>query len=394
MKKRVGIILHNDLSIDGRVLNELSILSSEYDIRVLCTGTKPAKSKAVKNYHIEYLSGISIPYKFRFVSNTTNSLFERYWIKKITTFIDKHELDLIHAHDLYMLTPSLKASESKNIPVIIDLHENYPEAFRTYSWTRKFPFNLFVRYEFWDELERKFLEKTAGIVVLSSNFREDLLKRYKTLSREKFAIYPNVPDLGFFKNQTLASQKSDDVFRLFYLGVVGHSRGLHIASEAVKLLREKDYAVELHIAGKVHKNDRAYFDKEVLNEFVVHIPWIDLEHLGDHLSKMDIGISPIFKNPQHESGIANKVYQYMLFAKPILVSDCAPQADLAKKEQCGLVHKDQEPTDFAEKVEWLIQNPEECKEMGTRGRAAILNEYNTSIKGQELVRLYKSVLND
>jgi len=391
MKKRVGVILHNDLSIDGRVLNELSILSSEYDIRVLCTGAKPAKPKAVTNYKIEYLSDGGIPYKFRFISNTTNSLFETFWIKQIAGFIEKHDLDLIHAHDLYMLAPSLKASEAKNIPVIIDLHENYPEAFRTYSWTRKFPLNLFVRYEFWDELERKYLGKAAGLVVLSSNFQKDLQEKYN-LNEKKFAIYPNVPDLDFYKDQKMTSQKSDDVFRLFYLGVVGYSRGLHIASEAVKILRQKGYNVELHIAGKVHKNDKAYFEKEVLNEFVVHIPWIDLEHLGDHLSKMDIGISPIFKNPQHESGIANKVYQYMLFSKPILVSDCAPQEDLAKKEQCGLVHKDQEPSDFAEKVEWFINHPEKSKEMGKRGREAILDEYNTTTKGRELVKLYESIL--
>jgi glycosyltransferase involved in cell wall biosynthesis len=392
MKKRVGIILYNDLSVDARVLNELKILGTKYDLRILCTGEKPAKPQAVENYEVDYVQVDTVYQRFMMVSSTTNDLFLNFWSKKIKDFRHKHSLDLLHVHDLYLLPPALEAVKAKKIPVVVDLHENYPAAFRTYSWTKKLPHKLFVNHNYWDRVERDMLKETDGIVVLSSVFRKKLLTKDKWLEKDRFAVYPNVPDLDFYKGQKVSNENEDSIFRLFYLGVIGYSRGLHIASEAVKILRSKNFKVELHVAGKVHKNDQTYFEKDVLNEHVIHIPWIHLEHLGEHLSKMDVGISPIFKNPQHESGIANKVYQYMLFSKPILVSDCEPQEKLTKNEHCGLVHKDQDPEDFASKVEWLIKNPKEREEMGRLGRRAILNKYNTKVMGERLISLYERIL--
>jgi glycosyltransferase involved in cell wall biosynthesis len=291
-----------------------------------------------------------------------------------------------------MLLPSLKAANDQNIPLIVDLHENYPAAFRTYTWTKKLPYKGFVKYDYWDEVEKELLPQADGIIVLSSTFQHDLLRRNNRLDPKRLAIYPNVPDLEFYKGQRRSQENSDSIFRLFYLGVIGYTRGLHIASRAVSLLRKKKYRVELHIAGKVHKNDRAYFESEVMNDHVVHIPWIHLEQLGEYLSEMDAGISPIFKNPQHESGIANKVYQYMLFSKPILVSNCRPQQELVEEEHCGLVHEDQNVEDFAEKVEWLIKNPTAREEMGRLGRKAVLSTYNTKVMGERIIQLYESLL--
>ncbi|MCH2216154.1 MAG: glycosyltransferase family 4 protein [Flavobacteriales bacterium] len=391
MRKRVGIVLYNDITIDSRVLNEIHILSTRYDLKILSAGTNPTNPKVAQHLDIEYVPIQSMYSRFKFISITSNSLFEDFWSKRIETFIIDHGLDAIHAHDLYMLLPSLNAAEKKGVPVIIDLHENYPAAFKSYTWTSRFPNRFFVNYDYWTQIEKSCLKRADGVVLLSENFENDLKQRYSTLTTSNFAVYPNVPDLDFFDYNTEILSKTDDVFRIFYFGMIGYSRGLHVASEGVRKLIDKGYKIELHIAGRVHKTDQKYFHQSVLKNFVNYLPWLDMKDLGRYLSKMDVGISPIFKNPQHESGIANKVFQYMLFSKPILVSNCIPQEELVNEENCGLVHEDQNPNEFAEKIEWLIKNPERRLKMGIRGREAVLKKYNTTVMGKRILTLYNQI---
>jgi glycosyltransferase involved in cell wall biosynthesis len=375
-----------------RVMNEISVLKDHYEIYILCTGKASKPKTGFEDVHVEYVNVEEPLEKFRFISSSTNSLFKTHWANLIQTFVEKHKVDIIHAHDLYMLPACNEVKRNTGLPLIIDLHENYPEAFRTYSWTKKFPHKLFVNYHFWDKIQKELLTDADGIIVLSAPFEAFLKKEFSRDRAPEFALYPNVPDVDFYKGQKTEKTKESKVFKLFYLGVVGYSRGLHVASKAVEILNKDGYNVELHIAGKVHKNDLEYFQEEVMKENVVHIEWINLEELGNYLSEMDAGISPIFKNPQHESGIANKVYQYMLFAKPILVSNCKPQQELVEEFNCGLVHEDQDPTDFAEKVKWFLVNKAETETMGENGKNAILEKYNLDEMGKNILNLYRDIL--
>jgi glycosyltransferase involved in cell wall biosynthesis len=392
MKKHVGIILINDLSIDVRVLNEINILKEKFSIHVLCGAERIQHPDKLADLDLTLVQTGSIVDKFRFISDTTLGLFQSFWKKKIKKFIREIQPDLLHVHDLYMLPPAILSAHGKDLPVIVDLHENYHAAFQTYSWTKKFPHRLFVNYGHWKKVEKEFLPKAEGIIALSEEYKDLLQKQYPKLNSTSFAIYPNVPDMEFFNQQESAEENRDSTLRIFYFGMIGRSRGLHIASRGVRLLREKGIDAELHIAGKVHKNDRLYFENEVMAEYVEHIPWIPLNELGQYLAKMDIAISPILKNPQHESGIANKVYQYMYFAKPILVSNCAPQQTLAESEECGLSHKDDSAHDFAKQAEFLANHPEEREKMGKNGRRAVLEKFNTEHMGERIVALYEKVL--
>jgi glycosyltransferase involved in cell wall biosynthesis len=101
-----------------------------------------------------------------------------------------------------------------------------------------------------------------------------------------------------------------------------------------------------------------------------------------------ICISPIEKNPQHDSGIANKVFQYMLFEKPVLVSNCTPQEDLIKSTDCGLVFESGNRKDFADKTLELYQNDSLRVSMGINGKKAILKTYNLVNYGKKISALY------
>jgi glycosyltransferase involved in cell wall biosynthesis len=295
-----------------------------------------------------------------------------------------------------MAIPAVEAAEDLKIPLVLDLHENYPAAFRKYSWTKKFPHRFFVRSKFWDKVESTILEKVNGLVVLDEVYIEHLKKKLQSSALPfSYCIYPNVPDLNQFKTELSAeSSTNDDVFRIFYFGIISAPRYLHIAKRAVQLINQSGKKARLVVAGNIIHGDKQYISENVLGEDTDHIPWINLNELGKYIGPMDVCISPIEKNPQHESGIANKVFQYMYFSKPLLVSDCEPQKRLVELTRCGLAYKYDDPEELAQKISWMIDHPKERLEMGENGRKAIVEKYNTEVFGKEIIKLYDSVLSN
>ncbi|MDV7395853.1 glycosyltransferase, partial [Arthrospira platensis SPKY1] len=142
--------------------------------------------------------------------------------------------------------------------------------------------------------------------------------------------------------------------------------------------------------GPVDKSDRKKFHSIINEPFfkdrIRHYKWKDISLLPSYLHISDIAISPLIKNPQHESGIANKVFQYMLFETPTIVSDCKPQADLIKNENAGLVFKSDSVEDLAEKIIQLLQDRNLLDKMGLNGKNAVLEKYNTEITGNQLLK--------
>lgn len=393
-KKRVAIILYNDLWIDVRVLNQIKVLKQSHHLFVLCTATKSTRKEGFNDVHVEYVYPDGLPEKFRFISNTTNKLFLSFWTKQTIAYAKKHKVQLIHAHDLYMLPSCINAKQALNIPLIIDLHENYPAAFESYSWTKRFPHRLFVKSDYWSYVEKEFLHRADGVVVLSEYFQEQLVQRCDLLDSKKVEVYPNVPDIDLSKQFSSPKPSENEPFRIFYFGMIGFNRGLHIVTEGLRKLIAKGLQVEFHIAGRVHKHDETYFEEEVLDDFVTHIPWINLEDLGSHIAQMSACVSPILKNDQHEAGLANKIFQYMLFSKPLIVSDCFPQVEIVDENQCGISYKDTDSSAFADCVSTLYNSRGKAMEMGENGRKVVLAKYNTKKMGERLVRLYDSVLSE
>lgn len=388
------MVLFGEIQKDLRVLNEIqALLRSGFEVFVLAPGTPSGMEKAGGQYTI-----CKVGKSFTFVNRLfgiVNSInyFDRFWKKEIDDFVKAHRIDILHAHDLYMGPAASAAGKKAGIPVVLDLHENFPAAVLSYAWVHKFPQSLFAKPHKWKDKEEQILRASDGLILLSDAYRLKLSAEYNFVEKKDIAIYPNVPDVA----QLIAFPINDVSFHrkhfcFLYFGAIGRRRGLHTAARGIRLLRDKGLDCELLIIGHVHKNEKAYFESEVLLQGVTHIPWINISELKSYMQHCDVCISPIVKNDQHDSGVANKIFQYMLYEKALLVSNCTPQEELVTKHRCGLTHKSEDFVDFADKAAALMNNPDELKEMAARGKAAVLDTYNLETKGKEIVNLYKKLL--
>jgi glycosyltransferase involved in cell wall biosynthesis len=393
---KIGIVVDNELNNDIRVLREIGILKEQgFEIFVLCFGFVTTYKDPVEQIHI---TRINIPKKVKdilFFMFNAIPLYEWFWAAKIKKFIIQNDVEYLHVHDLYMSRAAYKGIRKTNlkIPLILDLHENYPYTVRTYNWTKGFLRRLVSRPDEWEKKEKKYIEYADRIIVLSSEYKDLLLRRYPDLPEHVFTVLPNVPDLSQLPLQKIIPVESpfkQDFPVILYYGVIAERRGVFDSIEVFMNLVKENYKINFLFIGPVDKKDKTHFlkliNQELLAGKIYYIPWIVSNELPSYLHITDICIAPFHKNPQHESGVANKIYEYMLGGKPLIVSDCMPQQNLVEKNNCGLVFRNM--TEFRDAVIKLINDRELRSALGKNGMDAILREHNMAKVKENLISLY------
>lgn len=390
----IGIVLDNDLNDDARVIKQIGILKKNHNVYVLCYDFIGKSYKNIEGVKVNRIKIFIEIKNFIFLLFNFIPLYEIFWSYKISKFIKKNSIDIIHCHDLYMSKCVYDANKKNKFKckVILDLHENYPEVIKTYNWTKGFIRNIIVRPNIWKRKEKEYLEYPDKIIVLSNHFKKIILDKYSFILEKNILVYPNVIDFKRFKNfQIDQSIERSKLITLLYYGVVGERRGIFDLIASLMEIIKKGYRLNLLIIGPIDKADKIKFldliESNYLRKYIKYIPWINIEKLPTYLNISDICTAPFLVNKQHESGVANKIFQYMYGKKPIIASNCKPQAELIKNFKCGLIYEDID--DLTNKIIYLIKNPVEIERMGNNGFNNLHKFYNNNKLSNDLLKIFK-----
>ena len=381
------MILDKNFPPDPRVENEaLALIENGHDVFLFCFRTKEqAKKDEYQGIQLRRFDCSNFVYKLSALTYTipwyTNNM-----AKKITSFIRENTLDVLHIHDMRIADAALKANETFALPTILDLHENLPEIMKFYRHVQRFPGTLLISPHKWKQKEEEFIRKVSKVVVVTEESKHEISERVGVESSKILAV-PNTVRSAFYENVPLNSAimtQFQSAFVLLYIGDTGLRRGLATAIEAVSLLKDDIPELQLVIVGKgsadqVLKDHVKKFNVENIVKFE---GWQDPSLFASYISVSAVGISPLHRNKHHDTTYANKLFQYMSFAKPVLVSDATAQKNLIATTGAGLVHKEKDAQDFAEKVLELYRDPSAVKQMGKQAKEVVVSNFNWKIIGR------------
>lgn len=395
----VGIIVDNDLNNDKRVLREIKILrQNSYEIFVLCFGFNKKGYNRIN--HIK-ITRINISKRIKnvlfFVQNLI-PIYEYFWSSRISKFIKSNQLEVLHVHDLYMSKAARSGitRSTYNIPMILDLHENFAYAITTYNWTRGLLRSFLSKPWKWESKEHEYLGYADRIIVLSEEYKSVLLNKYQDLNQNIITVLPNVPDLT--EQEMDLDLPARILFKktvpvIFYFGVIAERRGIFDTLEVFTEIVKETNPAQLLLVGPVDKKDKARFFRLIENEIfkgrIIYIPWIDLSELPAYLQASDICIAPFHKNPQHESGVANKIFDYMLGRKPVIASDCKPQKRIIEQFDCGIIFENK--IEYKNAILKLLKDSLSRQKMGENGYNAVVLHYNLTAIKQNLINIYHTL---
>ncbi len=393
----IGMILDEAFPPDPRVENEaLSLISQGHEVFLFCldySHEQPA---------VELMNGINIrrqklpKFLYRLSALAYTLPFYHLFIKKyINRFIRENQIQAVHIHDMRIARSVFWAVKERNIPAVLDLHENRPEIMKYYGFVNSLMGKLLIYPSVWKKFEYKYIHKANRVVVVTREARDYYVKETQ-VDKDKVYVIPNTVRKEFYTDYQLDKaivKQYRDRFVLLYLGDTGKRRGLETVIESLPTLVKAVPDLKFVVVGR-SDNDMSLMKlaKSLqVDSYVDFVGWVDVSLFPSYIISSEIGVCPIHQNIHHNTTYANKIFQSLAFGKPVVVSDCEAQMNIVNKFHVGLVFKDRDAKDFTDKIVELYNDRELYKTFARNGEKAIREVLNWEKNKRVLSNLYDNL---
>jgi glycosyltransferase involved in cell wall biosynthesis len=389
MKRRVLIIVENlPVPFDGRVWKEaLSLHENGYVVTVLC----PKGKGYEKGY--EYLDGIhiyrhpiprernsSLGYVWEFLCALFWEVFFSWWIYLRRGFRVIQGCN--PPDDIFLVALPFKVF---GVKYIFDHHDACPELYLSKYGRNGFYF----RAQVWLE---KMTYRCADVVIATNNsYKELAISRGRHDPNEVFVVR-NGPDLETFKavppNPALKHGKS---YLVGYVGNMSIQEGLDIlldVAQHIKTSGRRDIHFTCIGGGPGLVGLRKLTQDMGLDDIVTFTGRIPFQQLLEILSTADVCVNPDRPCQMNELSTMIKIMEYMALAKPIVQFDLK-EGRFSAADASLYADKNNMVGDFADKIVWLLEHPEERKRSGEFGRKRVETELAWKFSVKELLAAYE-----
>ena len=122
-----------------------------------------------------------------------------------------------------------------------------------------------------------------------------------------------------------------------------------------------------------------------LSERVRFPGFIGHDRLPDLAAAADVGVLPFHACPHIESTLANKLFEYMSVALPVVCSDVAPMVRILDETRAGLCFRSGDAGDLADVIERVAGDAEAAKRFGECGERAVRERYHWGVDAQRFL---------
>ncbi|MEZ5000766.1 MAG: glycosyltransferase family 4 protein [Bacteroidales bacterium] len=318
--------------------------------------------------------------------------YEIYWERHILTVLKSNSFDVLHVHDLPLLRLSRKISLLKNMTLVVDLHENRPEIMRLYNFVTRFPGSVLISIDKWIKYQQ---EQVRGVdkLILVSREASEYYKRNRIVKDNcRISVIPNYPSIAYLENveiDNLIIRKYSQYFTAVYMGDTSLRRGTLDILKAAKELRDEKN-IRFIILG--NSSEQKILEDYVMKENLENVEltgFVPFERSMSYIAAAKVGISPLKRNDHHDTTYAAKIFNYMYFGKPIIVSDCPSQENLVNELDVGMVFKDGDYGQLAEMIVRLNNEEQLYSIYSVNARDAVKKRLNWESLEDELIGIYE-----
>ncbi len=291
------------------------------------------------------------------------------------------DADIYHFHDPELLSYGLKLKR-KGKKVVFDSHEDTLESILEKEWIPA-PARKGMYLWFQNQQERVCREIDAVVTVTPhmADFFRSLNAR--TVQVANFPILKESVPPAAPEPETLV-----------FAGGISRQWNHHTIIKALETLPECRY----RLCGQA---EGAY-----LRELEALPAWKRVEYLGQiphlevagHLSKSAIGMAVLSykRNTDWKNGTMGntKIFEEMMAGLPVVCTDFVLWREFVERWHCGICVTPEDPGTIASAVQYLLDHPEEARQMGENGRKAVKEEFNWGVEEKKLLTLYEDILNE
>ena len=320
-----------------------------------------------------------------------------FWKKALEATVKEYKIEAIHVHDLPLVKTGIYVARRSGIPLVADLHENYPEAIRTWATTRTMRFVTPIMVKRWKRIEKHSVQQADRVITVVDEAKEHYVRDCE-IPPEKATVVMNTEDLDYFCSLPIQKeivQRYESYFTISYIGGFGRHRGLHTAILAMpQILKEVPYARLLLVGSAGNGPELVQMAREQNVEKEVEFTgWQPFELVPSYIAASDICLIPHISSGHTNSTIPHKIFQSMAIGKPVVVSSAKPLARIVKEAGAGLVYPSGDAKALAEAVIGIYQDDTLATRLGEAGKKAAKEKYHWKIEANKLIALYEGLEN-
>jgi len=400
---RIGMILPSQFPPDIRLDKEIGTLQKAHEVQLLCPNSGGQATR-------EILDGVEVHRVFSRLQrgwsswNLMRSCRSRDWRRAIEGFVTGCRPDVLHVHDLPLVGTALEVAKRHSVPLIADLHENYPAML---DEGNSIPINkvrslgklvsrVTVSIPGWEKYEREVVPKVDQVIVVVEEAKDRLVSI--GVSPEQVHVVSNYASKSEMRQRAKMEERSHTdqaPFRVLYAGGFDPTRDLRTVIDAVGKLPQTNYPnLHVHLVGGKDR-DLGQLQKKIdslrLTARVSLSAWMPLEGVEQLIAEADVGLVPHVKSPHTDSTIPHKLFQYMWQRLPVIVSNCAPLERIVTEVGCGMVYASGNADEMAHCISEMYNARDRSFSMGIAGHKAVEERYNWDVAGQTLLSVYEQL---
>lgn len=201
----------------------------------------------------------------------------------------------------------------------------------------------------------------------------------------------NLPDPSDWKREN--GFLSRDVL-IIYAGIIGHAQGLEVILRAALLLEDLPHVKFLLVgSGPVLDNLKSLQKKNGAKN-VIFYENRPKQQVLQMINSCDASVIPLKKLELFKGAIPSKIFENLALKKPILLGVEGEAKEIfIDNARAGWFFEPENEYDLAEKIRYMVSNPQEAAEAGNRGFQLLEDQFNPEKITSEFHQLLLSTLN-
>tara|TARA_B110000008_G_C16952754_1_gene556988 strand:- start:427 stop:1635 length:1209 start_codon:yes stop_codon:yes gene_type:complete len=363
-RKTVLVISHYFWPEDFKINELVFDLSKKYEVSVLTGNPSYPSKNYFKNFIHKKIKNLKIYRVPVFRRSRTNlSIFLNYLSFLFTLpifglfYLKDKNFDFIFVYQPSPITVGIAGviikffKKSKMALWVNDLwpdtlnHVNLP-----FVKNLKFIFTIITNYIY---------KNTDYILVQSNSFKKKI--RNKNF-KKKIIFFPNWIDTTKYKKQIIEVDKkkilTSNVFKLMYIGNIGHSQDFMGILKILKIIKEKKIPFKFIVIGDGRDKLRILEEVKRLNlkHHIYFFGRINKEYIRNYSKFTDMLFLSLKRNELFKITIPAKLQTYLSLNKPIFGLISGETSKLISSMCCGIVADSGNYNDAAKKIIKIIKN--------------------------------------